>query len=138
MKNILLVILIILSTQVNAQYEKGNWFLGASSSNINFNSTTNSENTINVTFTGFRSDTLVNDTDSLNLGFLFPYTYKLDQDKQTEFNVNLKFAYYLADKLMVGVGFGYDSETSLFKTNAELSIELGGYIPRTSLSSLCH
>ena len=82
MKNILLVILIILSTQVNAQYEKGNWFLGASSSNINFNSITNSENTINVTFTGFRSDTLVNDTDSLNLGFLFPYTYKLDQDKQ--------------------------------------------------------
>ena len=122
MKNILLVILIILSTQVNAQYEKGNWFLGASSSNINFNSTTNSENTINVTFTGFRSDTLVNDTDSLNLGFLFPYTYKLDQDKQTEFNVNLKFAYYLADKLMVGVGFGYDSETSLFKTNADSKI----------------
>ena len=63
MKNILLVILVIATTQVNAQFEKGNWFLGASSSNINFSSSTNSENTIDVTFTGFK-DTLVNATDS--------------------------------------------------------------------------
>tara|TARA_B100001093_G_C26727957_1_gene970841 strand:- start:365 stop:1249 length:885 start_codon:yes stop_codon:yes gene_type:complete len=121
MKNILLVILVIATTQVNAQFEKGNWFLGASSSNINFSSSTNSENTIDVTFTGFR-DTLVNATDSLNLDFLFPYSYKLDQDKQSEFNINLKTGYFVADKLMIGVGFGYDSETSLFKTNPDSEI----------------
>ena len=69
MKNTLLIILIIFSSQLNAQFEKGDWFLGASSSNINFNSSTNSENIIDVTFTGFR-DTLVNQTDSLNLGFI--------------------------------------------------------------------
>ena len=108
MKNILLVILVIATTQVNAQFEKGNWFLGASSSNINFSSSTNSENTIDVTFTGFK-DTLVNATDSLNLDFLFPYSYKLDQDKQSEFNVNLKMGYFIANKLMLGVGFGYET-----------------------------
>ena len=121
MKNILLVILVIATTQVNAQFEKGNWFLGASSSNINFNSSNNSENTIDVTFTGFR-DTLVNDTDSLNLDFLFPYSYKLNQDKQSEFNVNLKMGYFIANKLMLGVGFGYETETSLFKTNPDSEI----------------
>jgi len=121
MKNILLVILVIATTQVNAQFENGNWFLGASSSNINFSSSTNSENTIDVTFTGFR-DTLVNATDSLNLDFLFPYSYKLDQDKQSEFNVNLKMGYFIANKLMLGVGFGYDTETSLFKTNPDSEI----------------
>ena len=121
MKNILLVILVIATTQVNAQFEKGNWFLGASSSNINFSLTNNSENTIDVTFTGFR-DTLVNDTDSLNLDFLFPYSYKLDQDKQSEFNVNLKMGYFIANKLMLGVGLGYETETSLFKTNPDSEI----------------
>ena len=113
--------LVIVSTQVNAQFEKGNWFLGASSSNINFSSSTNSENSIDVTFTGFR-DTLVNATDSLNLDFLFPYSYKLDQDKQSEFNVNLKTGYFIANKLMLGVGFGYETETSLFKTNPDSEI----------------
>jgi len=122
MKNILLVILVIATTQVNAQFEKGNWFLGASSSNINFSSSTNSENTIDVTFTGFRDDTLVNATDSLNLNFLFPYSYKLDQDKQSEFNVNLKMGYFIANKLMIGLGFGFDNETSLFKTNPDSEI----------------
>ena len=121
MKNILLVILVIATTQVNAQFETGKWFLGASSSNINFSSSTNSENTIDVTFTGFR-DTLVNATDSLNLDFLFPYSYKLNQDKQSEFNVNLKMGYFVANKLMLGVGFGYDTETSLFKTNPDSKI----------------
>ena len=121
MKNIFLVILVIATTQVNAQFEKGNWFLGASSSNINFSSSNNTENTIDVTFTGFR-DTLVNDTDSLNLDFLFPYSYKLDQDKQSEFNVNLKTGYFITNKLMLGVGFGYETETSLFKTNPDSEI----------------
>ena len=121
MKNIFLVILVLLSSQADAQFDSGNWFIGASSSNINFSSSTNSENTIDVTFTGFR-DTLVNDTDSLNLGFLFPYSYKLNQDKQSEFNVNLKMGYFIAKKLMIGVGFGYDNETSLFKTNPDSEI----------------
>ena len=121
MKNIFLVILVIATTQVNAQFEKGNWFLGASSSNINFSSSNNTENTIDVTYTGFR-DTLVNDTDSLNLDFLFPYSYKLDQDKQSEFSVNLKTGYFITNKLMLGVGFGYETETSLFKTNPDSEI----------------
>ena len=118
MKNILLIILIIFSSRLNAQFEKGDWFLGASSSNINFNSSTNSENIIDVTFTGFR-DTLVNQTDSLNLGFLFPYSYKLNEDKKSEFNANFKVGYFVLDKLMIGIGFGYENESSIFKTNSD-------------------
>ena len=118
MKNILLIILIIFSSQLNAQFEKGDWFLGASSSNINFNSSTNSENIIDVTFTGFR-DTLVNQTDSLNLSFLFPYSYKLNEDKKSEFNANFKVGYFVLDKLMIGIGFGYENESSIFKTNSD-------------------
>ena len=118
MKNTLLIILIIFSSQLNAQFEKGDWFLGASSSNINFNSSTNSENIIDVTFTGFR-DTLVNQTDSLNLGFLFPYSYKLNEDKKSEFNANFKVGYFVLDKLMIGIGFGYENESSIFKTNSD-------------------
>ena len=116
MKNILLVLILLLSSQANAQFDSGNWFLGASTSNFNFSSSNNSEKTIDVTFTGFR-DTLINDTDSLNLDFLFPYSYKLNQDKQSEFNFNLKTGYFIVKNLMIGVGFGYDNESSLFKTN---------------------
>jgi hypothetical protein len=118
MKKILFIVFIASSSTLFAQYEKGDWFLNASSSNISFNSTSNTDHTIDVIFTGFR-DTLVGDTDSLNLGFLFPYSYKLDQDKQSQFNVNFRIGYHLADKFMFGLAFGYDNETSLFKTNAD-------------------
>ncbi len=121
MKNILLVLVLLLSSQANAQFDSGNWFLGASTSNFNFSSSNNSEKTIDVTFTGFR-DTLINDTDSLNLDFLFPYSYKLNQDKQSEFNFNLKTGYFIVKNLMIGVGFGYDNESSLFKTNPDSEI----------------
>ena len=121
MKNILLVLILLLSSQANAQFDSGNWFLGASTSNFNFSSSNNSEKTIDVTFTGFR-DTLINDTDSLNLDFLFPYSYKLNQDKQSEFNFNLKTGYFIVKNLMIGVGFGYDNESSLFKTNPDSEI----------------
>ena len=30
--------------------------------------------------------------------------------------------YFIANKLMLGVGFGYDTETSLFKTNPDSEI----------------
>ncbi|MGC6470913.1 MAG: hypothetical protein ACON4E_06555 [Flavobacteriales bacterium] len=118
MKNTLLILFVAISTSLFAQHEKGNWFFGASSSNISFSSNTNSENKIDVTFTGF-NDTLVNETDSLNLGFLFPYTYQLNQDKQSEFNINFRTGYFIADQFMFGLGFGYESETSLFKTNED-------------------
>ena len=52
MKNILLVLILLLSSQANAQFDSGNWFLGASTSNFNFSSSNNSEKTIDVTFTG--------------------------------------------------------------------------------------
>ena len=58
MKKVLLIMFVAFSTQVYSQHEKGNWFFGASSSNINFSSSSNSENTIDVTFTGFRDTDL--------------------------------------------------------------------------------
>ena len=122
MKKILLLMLIAYSTQVYSQFDKGQWFIGASTNNISFSSSSNSENKIDVVFTGF-NDTLVGDTDSLNLGFLFPYSYQLDQDKQTEVNVNLKGGYFVADQLMIGLGFGFENESSLFKTNADSELE---------------
>lgn len=106
-----------------SQFNKGQWFIGASTNNINFSSSSNSENKIDVVFTGFREDTLVNETDSLNLSFLFPYSYQLDQDKQTEVNINLKGGYFIADQLLLGLGFGFESNSSLFKTNEDDKLE---------------
>lgn len=113
-----------------AQNDKGNWFIGASSSSFGFNSNTGSERTIDVSFTGFK-DTLVSDTDSMNLGFLFPYTYQLEQDKNSQIDLNFRTGYFVADNFLIGLGLGYASENSIFKTkndplvnNAELSDSL--------------
>lgn len=118
MKKVFILMMIACSTQVYSQFDKGQWFIGASSNSIGFSSSTNSEHVIDVTFTGF-SDTLVNDTDSLNLGFLFPYSYQLDQDKQSEISIHLKGGYFVIDQLMLGLGLGFENESSLFKTNED-------------------
>ncbi|MEC8610332.1 MAG: hypothetical protein VXY06_01120 [Bacteroidota bacterium] len=122
MKKIILLMLITYSTQVYSQFDKGQWYIGASTNNISFSSSSNSENKLDVVFTGF-SDTLVNETDSLNLAFLFPYSYQLDQDKLTEININLKGGYFVADQFMLGLGFGFENESSVFKTNADSKLE---------------
>ena len=62
--------LIAYSTQVYSQFDKGQWFIGASPTTLALVQAV-FENKIDVVFTGF-NDTLVGDTDSLNLGFLFP------------------------------------------------------------------
>ena len=50
---------------------------------------------------------------------LFPYSYKLNEDKKSEFNANFKVGYFVLDKLMIGIGFGYENESSIFKTNSD-------------------
>lgn len=115
MKKVLLIIAIAFCSTAIAQNDKGNWFIGASSSSFEFNSNTGSDRTIDVSFTGFK-DTLVADTDSLNLGFLFPYTYELEQDQNSEIDLNLRSGYFVADNFLIGLGLGYASQNTIFKT----------------------
>ena len=121
MKNIGLIIAILISLSSFAQHKKGSWYLGASSTNLGFNSSTGSERTIDVTFTGF-SDTLVGATDSLNLDFLFPYTYNLVEDKSTEIDFNFRTGYFIEKNFQAGIGFGYHSHSTSFKTSADSKI----------------
>ena len=121
MKNILLISAIILSFSTFAQQEKGNWYLGASSSTLGFTSSTGSENTIDVTFTGF-NDTLVSATDSLNLGFLFPYTYNLVENKSTDIDFSFRTGYFISNNFQAGLGFGFTSRSSVFRTGADSQV----------------
>lgn len=121
MKKILLISAIILSFSTFAQQEKGNWYLGASSSSLGFTSSSGTENTIDVTFTGF-SDTLVSATDSLNLGFLFPYTYNLVEDKATDIDFTFRLGYFIDKNFQAGLGFGYISKSTLFRTGSDSKV----------------
>lgn len=121
MKKILLISAIILSYSSFAQQEKGNWYLGASSSTLGFTSSSGSENKIDVTFTGF-NDTLVSITDSLNLGFLFPYTYNLVEDKATDIDFSFRTGYFISNNFQAGLGFGYTSSSTVFRTGADSKV----------------
>ena len=101
-----------------AQHDKGTWFVGASSSSLGFNSNTGSERNINVNFTGFQ-DTLVAENEFLNLASVFPYTYQVEQDKNSQLDLNFRLGYTLANNFVFGIGFGYDNETNLFKTKVD-------------------
>jgi hypothetical protein len=101
-----------------AQHDKGTWFVGASSSSLGFNSNTGSERNINVNFTGFQ-DTLVAENEFLNLASVFPYTYQVEQDKNSQLDLNFRLGYTLVNNFVFGIGFGYDNETNLFKTKVD-------------------
>ena len=134
MKKILLVLAISVCQITFAQNDKGNWFIGASSSSFGFNSNTGSEQTIDVSFTEFK-DTLVADTDSLNLAFLFPYTFQIEQDKNSQIDFNIRTGYFVANNFLLGLGVGFSNENMVFKTkndpavvNASLDSLLGWFI----------
>lgn len=118
MKNLFVAVFMIFTTVAHAQQDKGSWYIGASSTSLGFDSKTNSENTIDVSFSGFK-DTLNSITDSLNLAHVFPYSYELSQDSESKFDINLKGGYFLSDNFMFGLGFGYSSHSTLFKTNED-------------------
>jgi hypothetical protein len=121
MKIILIIAISVLSLNSFAQQEKGNWYLGASSSSLGFTSSNGSENTIDATFTGF-NDTLVSATDSLNLGFLFPYTYQLIEDKATDIDFSFRTGYFIDDNFQAGLAFGYVSSNTSFRTGSDSKV----------------
>lgn len=133
MKKILVLLSLAVCTTAMAQHDKGSWFIGASSSSLGFNSNTGSERTIDVNFTGFK-DTLVAENEFLNLASVFPYTYQVEQDKNSQLDINFRLGYTLADNFVFGVGFGYDNETSLFKTKVDP--DLASANPSDSLINL--
>lgn len=118
MKRILIILAAALSTTAFAQHDKGNWFINASSSGFQYDSNTGSGRTIDIAFTEFK-DTLVSESEFLNLSAVFPYDYKIDQDKNTNMDLNLRFGYTLADDFVFGLGLGYSSQSVLFKTNVD-------------------
>jgi hypothetical protein len=122
MKKVLIIATIFLSLNTFAQHKKSSWFLSASSSSLGFTSQSGSERSIDVTFTGFRTDTLVGATDSLNLGFLFPYNYKLIEDKTTELDFSFRTGYFIDKNFQAGLGFGYQSNSTVFKTGPDAAI----------------
>jgi hypothetical protein len=121
MKKILFISALILSFNSFAQQEKGDWYLGASSSTLGFTSSNGSENIIDATFTGF-NDTLVTATDSLNLGFLFPYTYNLVEDKATDIDFSFRTGYFIDKNFQAGLGFGFTSRSTVFRTGADSQV----------------
>jgi hypothetical protein len=121
MKKILFIAALTLSINSFAQQEKGDWFLGASSSSLGFTSSNGSENTIDASFTGF-NDTLVTATDSLNLGFLFPYTFQLVEDNATNFDFSFRTGYFIVDNFQAGLGFGYSSRGTSFTTGSDSQV----------------
>ncbi len=121
MKKILLVLTISVCQIAFAQNDKGNWFIGASSSSFGFNSNTGLERTIDVSFTDFK-DTLVADTDILNLAFLFPYTFQIQQDKNSLIDFNARAGYFVADNFLLGLGAGFSNENTVFKTKNDPAV----------------
>lgn len=116
MKTILTILSLVICTSSIAQHNKGNWLIGASSSNLGFNSNTGSERKIDIKFTEFQ-DTLIAENNFINLASEFPYSYEIKEDQNSELNLNFHIGYTILDNFVFGLGFGYDNQTSLFKNN---------------------
>jgi hypothetical protein len=123
MKKIIFIISgLLLGSSVMAQHAEGDWMIGVSSSSLGFNSNTGTEETLDVSFDGFRTDTLVGITDSFNLQFLYPYKPKLENDKKSELDINVHLAYFVSSKFAIGLRGGYMNQTAVYKTGSDQAI----------------
>lgn len=117
MKKILFVFITLLSTIAYAQQEKGNWMLGVSSSNLGFTSNTGNSSITNVEYSGWRTDTLQIENALYTMSGIFPYTHNIQEDKNSEVNVNLHLGYFVLDQFVLGIKAGVNSETSVLKSS---------------------
>ncbi|MBJ10173.1 MAG: hypothetical protein CMP66_01760 [Flavobacteriales bacterium] len=117
MKKILIVLAIAFSATAYAQHEKGEWMLGVSSSNLGFNSNSGSSSITNVEYAGWRTDTLQLETTLYTMGDVFPYTHNIQEDKNSQMNLNIHIGHFLADQFAMGIKGGFNNETSLLKSS---------------------
>ena len=117
MKKILIVLAVALSVNAYAQHEKGEWMLGVSSSNLGFTSNSGSSSITNVEYTGWRTDTLQLETTLYTMGDIFPYTHNIQEDKNSQLNINIHIGHFLADQFAMGIKGGFNNETSLLKSS---------------------
>ena len=116
MKKILFVFITLLSTVSYAQQEKGNWMLGVSSSKLGFTSNTGNSSITNVEYSGWRTDTLQIENELYTMSGIFPYTHNIQEDKNSEVNLNLHLGYFVLDQFVLGIKAGVISATSVLKS----------------------
>lgn len=116
MKKILIVLAVALGTTAYAQHEKGEWLLGVSSSNLGFTSNSGSSSITNVEYAGWRTDTLLLETTLYTMGDIFPYTHNIQEDKNSQMNLNIHIGHFIADQFAMGIKGGFNNETSLLKS----------------------
>ena len=116
MKKILFVFITLLSTVSYAQQEKGNWMLGVSSSKLGFTSNTGNSSITNVEYSGWRTDTLQIENELYTMSGVFPYTHNIQEDKNSEVNLNLHLGYFVLDQFVLGIKAGVISATSVLKS----------------------
>ncbi len=116
MKKILIVLAAALSISASAQHDKGNWMVGVSSSSLGFTSNSGSSSITNVEYIGWRTDTLQVETALYTMSDVFPYTHNIQEDKNSQLNINFHLGYFLADQFAMGLKGGFINETSLLKS----------------------
>lgn len=117
MKKILIVLAVAVSVNAYAQHDKGEWMLGVSSSNLGFTSNSGSSSITNVEYTGWRTDTLQLETSLYTMGDIFPYTHNIQEDKNSQMNINIHIGHFIADQFAMGIKGGFSNETSLLKSS---------------------
>ena len=117
MKKILIVLATALSINATAQHDKGNWMVGVSSSSLGFTSNSGSSSITNVEYIGWRTDTLQVETALYTMSDIFPYTHNIQEDKNSQLNINFHLGHFLADQFAMGLKGGFINETSLLKSS---------------------
>ena len=117
MKKILIVLAVALSLTAFAQHEKGNWIVGVSSSSLGFTSNSGSSSITNVEYTGWRTDTLQLEIALYTMGDIFPYTHSIQEDKNSNLNLNFHLGHFIADQFAMGLRGGFNNETNLLKSS---------------------
>ena len=117
MKKILFVLATALSINATAQHDKGNWMVGVSSSSLGFTSNSGSSSITNVEYIGWRTDTLQVETALYTMSDIFPYTHNIQEDKNSQLNINFHLGHFLADQFAMGLKGGFINETSLLKSS---------------------
>jgi len=117
MKKILIVLAVALSTTTFAQHDKGEWMLGVSSSSLGFTSNSGSSSITNIEYTGWRTDTLQVETALYTMSDVFPYSHSIQEDKNSQLNLNVHLGHFLTDQFAMGLKAGFNNETNLLKSS---------------------
>ena len=89
---------------------------GCFSSKLGFTSNTGNSSITNVEYSGWRTDTLQIENELYTMSGIFPYTHNIQEDKNSEVNLNLHLGYFVLDQFVLGIKAGVISATSVLKS----------------------